>query len=331
MKKSKKEKEEYLAEIDKLKLQIRNVSEMSKFVPSIKLDFLDLDTNFMNSYSVDLSNLEKLFNQFVSLYGENDSNVKAFKSILDQLSEQSEAAKKQADEFSKSLKIERETITKDFQQIQTFQQDIVSKLSMGDSNKNKNQNQTIPPPPNQASQVELYKFLWSKLDDDCSCAEEWRSILSIKIEIPSETIIEQFRVIQPEEGKLLAPLTLKKYQSILKASKMEAKQIAKAIQEELFSLQTGPLEKLINISLSTSEKQLLNSFDGDILKLGQPIQLAIFLERISNWRDKAIQLLEHHKFDIEISNLLQDVSRVDQAIKTIMSSKHLKKYPSDCS
>lgn len=186
-------------------------------------------------FSVDLSAFESLSKTFSSVYGENDANVQALNRILDTVREQQVFAKKKAEEFSKSIKTERENFIQNFQQILEFHHDIVSKLAIEDSNINKNEKKMIPPPPpNEAPPSETYQFLWSKLDDGCSCAEEWRSILSIDIPLPREKMIELFGVAPIEKGKLLSSTSLKKYKSILKETKMSAKQIASYTERTFF-------------------------------------------------------------------------------------------------
>lgn len=82
---------------------------------------------------------------------------------------------------------------------------------------------------------------------------------------------------------------------------------------------------LMNISISTTEQNLLTNYTGDVSKQNQAVQLAIYLSRIPNWREKTIQLLERHKFDQEIISLQQDVSRVDKEIRLVFNSTHFQK------
>jgi hypothetical protein len=98
------ENKKHLAEIDDWKLKIRKLAEMTKFDPSIKLNFSHLENCIFIQSLFDLSLLEALYNTLLDSLGLNDQNVQSWKAILENLKVQRDYAKQNGEELKKSKK-----------------------------------------------------------------------------------------------------------------------------------------------------------------------------------------------------------------------------------
>jgi len=319
---------------EEISVQLSTIEELVKFVPSeIKIpQFSKLDSAAFvprNETKSANSTLSKIREQLKAKNNVLDESLNGlFSQIENQLHTmeiENSSTVDRAGVFVKTIESERQVAASTIAHVQEVHSKILSTLKMAPVSQSRysESSRVFEFNDSEAPIHDTRRLLWHKLPDTCSSTDEWAQVIKKKVDANAEEMMKYFGSEQIDQGKLLSSSSSELYQDAIEKISMSPIEIEKALRNELFALQPEGIEDLLRLPVSKTEIDRLISFNGDIYTLSAPEQLAVYLQHLPNWRNKAEAMLEHHKFDTTITVMLQQLHKVEDALAQIKKSEVL--------
>jgi hypothetical protein len=118
-------------------------------------------------------------------------------------------------------------------------------------------------------------------------------------------------------GKLLSKRRERIYELALKKIARTPDEIAVAVRREVFGLSKPGILQILRLPTSAREYENLVNFNGKTEALSEPERFAVLLHRVPACRDKAMAMIELHRFHIAKSVTTQGLAKSNDGLNRL--------------
>lgn len=332
------ELDEAKAQNEKLQMAHMEIQELVNFIPTdlqaITLKNYDLSALIPSSSTNPAATLEsirqlraKLTASGQPISPELDELLKLIETQLQALIDDRKQIEQNAQNLLKEIREDCKSANSEFNQVIEIQTKIINGVKAGSEEVGKS-SKTDSVQPVESGHAEgkaiTKQFCWDKLDEQTAVAtREWSESIKAMIK-PAEAELDELFSVEIEEGHLLSSNSIKAYESALQHLERKPEVVITELKTESFKLSEAHLAILYHLPLVQVEIQKINAFNGDVESLPVAEKFAVLLHRIPDWRHKIINMIEHHRFDHDITIALQEIDKFKLALEQLQKSK---KFP----